>query len=166
MLTSSSCRVRRCGADNAALLRQIRLEALLDAPEAYGSTYDESRTFSLERWADMAGSRVYYLGESEGQVVGMAAGGRNDDHPDTHWLYGMYVSPSRRGSGLAPQLVEAVGEWARDEGATALHLHVGSTVARARAFYEKVGFVLTGDAKVMERDPSMHVLEMVKNLVR
>ena len=156
--------MRRCGADDALLLRQIRLEALLDTPDAYGSTYDDSRTFSLDRWAQMAATRVYYLGESEDHVVGMAAGGRNDDQPGTYWLYGMYVSPSQRGSGLARQLVDAVGAWARSEGATALHLHVGSTVARARAFYEKGGFTLTDNVKVMERNPSMHVLEMVKNL--
>ena len=165
MLTSPSYRVRRCGADDAVLLRQIRLEALLDTPEAYGSTYDDSRSFSLERWAEMATTRVYYLGECEGRVVGMAAGGHQDDHPGTHWLFGMYVSPSRRGSGLALQLVDAIAEWARNEGATALHLQVGSTVARARAFYEKVGFTPTHDVKIMERDPSKHVLGMVKRLV-
>jgi len=68
----------------------------------------------------------------------MASGGYNDAHPGTRWLYGMYVSPSQRGSGLANQLVDAVVSWARGEGAKEIFLHVTKSVARARAFYTKV----------------------------
>ena len=44
----------------------------------------------------------------------MVSGGYNDNHPGTHWLYGMYVTPAARGSGAAELLVEAVVDWARE----------------------------------------------------
>jgi len=51
----------------------------------------------------------------------------------------MYVTPSERGTGTAVLLVRSIGNgqgtWV-DE----VYLHVGSSVLRARAFYEKVGF--------------------------
>jgi GNAT superfamily N-acetyltransferase len=88
----------------------------------------------------------------------------NEQHPGTRWLYGMYVSPSARGSGIADQLVEVVEQWARNEGVDSLYLHVAEPMVRARAFYEKVGFRPTGDVITMERDASIHLHTMVKAL--
>jgi hypothetical protein len=45
-----------------------------------------------------------------------------------------------------------------------VYLHVTSSVARARAFYEKMGFVPTGDTITMGRDPSITLLTMVLEL--
>jgi GNAT superfamily N-acetyltransferase len=149
---------------DARALRAIRLEALADTPEAYGSTFEESRTWSARRWRKVARNWNYYLGECDGVVKGMASGGRNDQHPGTYWLYGMYVSPSERGSGLAPQLVDAVATWAREQGARQLYLHVTMSVARARAFYLKNGFIENGETLVMDRDPSITLCTMVKTL--
>jgi GNAT superfamily N-acetyltransferase len=76
----------------------------------------------------------------------------------------MYLSPSARGTGVAQQLVEAVESWARDEGVDSLFLHVAEPMARARAFYEKEGFVLTGEVIVMQRDPTIQLSTMAKRL--
>lgn len=154
--------VRRAGVRDAALLRAIRLESLRDTPEAYGSTYEDSARWTPRQWRTVAARWNYYLAERGGAVVGMASGGFNDAHPGTHWLYGMFVTPSARGTGVAAQLVEAVSAWARADGASALHLHVTESVSRARAFYEKVGFHATGDFILMDRDPSLRLLTMVR----
>lgn len=145
-------------------LRAIRLEALRDTPEAYGSTYDESLRWPTRKWRRMAKDWNYYLGECEGVVRGMASGGFNEEHPGTHWLYGMYVAPIARGSGLATQLVDAVATWASRQGGRQLYLHVTSSVVRARAFYRKVGFVENGETILMDRDPSITLYTMVKAL--
>jgi len=161
---NSPCIVRRAGVSDALVLRAIRLEALGDTPEAYGSTYEESLNWSARHWRKVAKNWNYYLGECDGDVRGMASGGYNDAHPGTRWLYGMYVSPSQRGSGLANQLVDAVVSRARGEGAKEIFLHVTKSVARARAFYTKVGFVENGETIVMDRDPSIILCTMVKTL--
>jgi GNAT superfamily N-acetyltransferase len=157
-------RVRSADVHDAKALRAIRLEALSDTPEAYGSTYEDSLKWSRLRWRWAAKTWNYYLGEFDGVVSGMASGGMNEEHPGTWWLYGMYVTPRARGSGLADQLVEAVSSWAREQGAPELFLHVTSSVARARAFYKKMGFCENGATIVMERDPSITLVTMVRSL--
>ena len=156
--------VRRCTALDWEKLKAIRLESLGDTPEAYGSTYDDAATWPDERWRSVASQWKYWLGERHGRVVGMVSGGLNDQHPGTRWLYGLYVTPAERGTGVAAQLVDEVSKWARGEGATSLYLHVTSTVLRARAFYEQTGFEPTGEVIVMDRDPSLRLVTMVRDL--
>ena len=156
--------VRRGEVRDAMLLRSIRLESLRDTPEAYGSTYEEARTWSDERWQSLARQWHFHLAERDGNVVGMVSGGLNDHAPGTHWMYGMYVAPPSRGTGAATQLVEVTCDWALAKGADSLYLHVTESVARARAFYEKCGFRSTGGSITMDRDPSIRLMTMVKNL--
>ena len=151
--------------NDAASLRAIRLEALLDSPQAYGSTYEESRTWAPRHWKALCRQWNYYLAFLDDQVVGVVSGGSNELHPGTRWLYAMYVSPGARGSGVADLLVQEVEQWARGEGVQSLYLHVAGPMARARAFYESAGFSDTGDVINMERDPSIQLLTMKKSLV-
>lgn len=156
--------MRRCGLGDAAALRVIRLEALTMASEAYGSTYKETLKWPEERWRSLCRRGNYYLARSEGEVVGMASGGTNDQYPGTRWLYGLYVTARARGTGVAAQLVEAVVEWATEERASTLHLHVNDSAERAKAFYEKTGFAPSGGFVTMSRDPRIRLIEMVRNL--
>jgi GNAT superfamily N-acetyltransferase len=164
-LSDAPFTVRRAAAKNWAALRAIRLEALSDTPEAFGSTFDAASNFSKDQWRQMAAQRCYWLAERDGVVVGMISGGPNDDHPGTRWLYGMYVTPSARGSGVAALLVAVVEEWARGEGVSELFLHVGSSVTRARAFYTKMGFEPTAESHYMTREPTLELLTMSRSLV-
>lgn len=156
--------VRRTTGDDWAALRAIRLEALADTPDAFGSTYEGTVSFSTRRWKTMATESRYFLAERDGTVLGMVSGGFNDQYPGTHWLYGMYVTPAARGSGVAPHLVNTVISWARDDGASELYLHVTTSVERARAFYQKMGFVETGERFSMERNRVLQLITMRKAL--
>lgn len=156
--------VRRVTSSDAEALRTIRLEALLDTPQAYGATYEELKDWPDERWEMICRRPNYFVAEYDGRVVGIVSGGRNEQFPGTRWLYGIYVTPFARGTGTAAQLVGAVEQWARGEGVNRLYLHVAEPVARARAFYERIGFRLTGETMVMDRDPSIRLLAMDKSL--
>jgi GNAT superfamily N-acetyltransferase len=164
-MTSTSYVVRRGGISDAMMLRAIRLDSLLDTPEAYGSTYEAASAWSDDRWRSAARQWHFYLAERDDEVVGMVSGGFNDAAPGTHWMYGMYVSPAARATGVAASLVEATCDWAVERGADALYLHVTESVARARAFYERSGFLATGATITMDRDPSIRLMTMVKSLV-
>lgn len=164
-MTDVALVVRRAETDDWPKLRAIRLEALSDSPEAFGSTYGVALKLSNYQWRAMVERSLYFLAERDGNVVGMVSGGLNDRHPGTHWLYGMFVTPSARGTNTASLLVDAVVEWARSEGATELYLHVTSIAQRARGFYARVGFVLTGENFGMDRDPRLTMLTMKKSLV-
>jgi GNAT superfamily N-acetyltransferase len=164
MTRESTLTLRLCGLPDWRDLRAIRLEALVDTPDAYGSTYEESVLWSDAQWKHAATTRLYYLADRDGVVVGMVSGGFNDAYPGTRWLYGMYVTPSERGSGTAARLVRAIDDWARSHGVAEVYLHVTTSVPRARAFYEKVGFRPTGESFRMERDPSLSLETMVQRL--
>ena len=156
--------VRRIETADWPVLREIRLEALSDAPEAFGSTLETTRRLSARQWRQRVATNAYFVAEREGVVVGMVSGGYNDNLPGTHWLYGMYVTPAVRGSVAAQLLVAAVVEWARGDGAREIYLHVASGVPRARAFYLKNGFTLTGEPFEMERDPSVTMQTLTRSI--
>ncbi len=163
-MTDVALIVRRAESDDWPKLRAIRLEALSDSPEAFGSTYAVAAKLSNYQWRSMVERSLYFLAERDGDVVGMVSGGPNDRRPGTHWLYGMYVTPPARGSEAASSLVESVVDWAKDEGASELYLHVTSIAARARAFYVRMGFVATGEDFRMDRDPNLIMLMLKKTL--
>ena len=123
MTSESTLSIRMCGVDDWADLRAIRLEALSDTPEAYGSTYEESVRQSDAQWKNAASTRLYYLAYRDGRVIGMVSGGFNDSYPGTRWLYGMYVTPSERGTGTAAVLVRSIGEL------SLIHIFAWQTVA-------------------------------------
>jgi GNAT superfamily N-acetyltransferase len=60
-------------------------------------------------------------------------------------LHQLYVDPALHGAGVAVTLLDWAKEFAHRRGATALLLTVWEENARARAFYEKHGFVAVGD---------------------
>ena len=157
--------VRRTGGADWESLRAIRLEALADTPEAFGTTLAEAAAYRDRRWRSMAEESPYFLADVDGRVVGMVRGGRNEHYPGTYWLYGMYVTPVERGGTAARALVDAVVAWALAEGATELFLHVGVGVARARAFYEKVGFTPTGERFAVRGARNLELETMAKQLV-
>jgi GNAT superfamily N-acetyltransferase len=156
--------VRRGGVDDAMKLREVRLEALSDTPEAYGSTYEGTATWDDEYWRDVAGRWRFFLAEEADAVVGMATGGRHDDYPGTWWLFGMYVTARLRGTRVADRLVDAVEAWAKGEGASELYLAVTEQVPRARAFYERLGYRPTGEVVSLHRDTSVGLINLVRRL--
>jgi GNAT superfamily N-acetyltransferase len=157
-------RVRRAGEADAEALRAIRLEALLDSPHAYGTTYEDVIDWDQERWRDLLTGSAYFFGEVDGVVRAMALGGSHEDFPGQTWLFGMFVGPDARGSGLADALVDAVAEWARLAGARELHLAVALEMTRAVSFYRRRGFVEVGEVRYMKRDPSRQIQTMACRL--
>lgn len=165
--------VRRVTPADGALLREVRLRALQDTPEAFGSTYDNEVRRPESFWHDRArnasaGNDLYSgLALADGEAVGLIGGFRNDEdghHADID-LVSMWVAPSHRGTGLAAALVEAVLVWARDDAeARVVGLWVTRGNDRAQRFYERLGFVETGDVQPLPSDPCKDEVRMVFGL--
>ncbi len=144
--------LRRAVLGDELLLRAVRLQALSDAPEAFGSTYEReaARTEGdWQRW--MSPAVTFILDHTEG-ANGMVAGVGDATDPGVVHLMAMWVHPALRGSGAADALVSAVIAWAQSEGASTVRLAVIETNDRARRFYERLGFRATGRRAVRERD--------------
>ena len=156
--------VRQVTEGDWPLVQLLRLEGLRDTPEAFGSTYEDTSLWDEERWKLVAREWNYFIAEVDGESAGLLSGSTNLSHPGTWWMFGMYVRPQYRGQGTADALVDRVVLWAKSQGASELYLHVTETVERARRFYEKMGFELNGQRIVMDRDPSISLVTMVKRL--
>jgi ribosomal protein S18 acetylase RimI-like enzyme len=80
-------------------------------------------------------------------------------------LISMWVSPAARGQGLADRLIAAVCDLARAEGAPELELWVTLRNDRARAFYQRAGFLATGDQQLVRpQEPDHWEERMVRPL--
>jgi GNAT superfamily N-acetyltransferase len=164
MMSTSSLRVRPGRVSDALALRDIRLEALADTPDAFGETYQQCAAWGEELWTLKAQEWNFYLLERDGRVAGMARGESHNERPDAPFLFAMYVSPAERGTEAARLLVDTVSAWAAAEGVEALYLYVSTAVPRARAFYIKVGFTDTGADLAMHRDESLVCAEMRRDV--
>ena len=164
---NSSISLRRLTSSDAAAFRSIRLEALRDAPEAFGSTFEKESGEHLQYFIDRVERNVVFGGFFGDSLAGVAGFYREAGAKMSHKgvLWGMYVKPEARGSGLATALVERLIEHARKE-VEQVQLTVVASNPRAKRFYERMGFVVYGLEKeaLKDRDTYFDEFLMVKFL--
>ena len=103
-----------------------------------------------------AGSAVFVLERPDGPC-GIAAGVAHTSEPAAVFLVSMWAAPAVRGTGAADLLVAAVLDWARARGARTVCLHVTQGNERARAFYLRNGFRVTGEELIRQRDGAIEI---------
>jgi ribosomal protein S18 acetylase RimI-like enzyme len=181
MGNENGVRLGRAEPDDWATLRQVRLAALADSPEAFASTLDRELGFEEAHWRERIGEWPWFLAWRAGAPVGMVAARALQadpkpgdpkpgdpkpgdpkpgdpkpadpaSEPPLGWhLTAMWVSPLARGSGVADLLVEAVVSHVRDRGGKLITLWVAAGNGRARAFYGRLGFQPTGRQQIYRR---------------
>lgn len=142
MIVSAMVEIRRLTAGDWAVWRAVRLEALREAPYAFGSTLDEWQgAGDIEsRWrARLEAVPFNVVAEIDGDPVGQASGTASNPSGDVE-LISMWVAPAARGRGVGEALIEAVVEWAGSQAAPAVALAVRRTNAAAVNLYERMGF--------------------------
>lgn len=149
---SSERSVRRAAPGDEPILREIRLQALREAPVAFGSTYEREMARTTSDWQRWISSGVTFILYESAGPRGLVAGRRDEADAAVVHLMAMWVHPANRGSGGAGNLVSAVVGWAQSEGAELVRLKVIEGNDRARHFYERMGFCPTGQRQVRERD--------------
>jgi ribosomal protein S18 acetylase RimI-like enzyme len=134
------------------MVRDVRLAALADAPDAFASTLAAERGQPEAEWRARIAALPWFLGFQDGEPAGLVAALPPDAVPDRVWhLVSMWVSPDARGGGLAGLLVGAVAEHVRQAGADRVTLWVAVGNDRARAFYRRMGFTPTGRRQMYPR---------------
>ena len=144
----ASLQIRRLAISDAALYRDIRLEALQQNPEAFGSTFERESAQALSRFeaalvrADIFGAFL------DGTLAGIAGYGTHENPKQAHkaLLWGMYVRAAARNAGLGRRLVAAVLDHARGR-VEMVQLSVVSENEAARRLYSSLGFVEFGYEK-------------------
>ena len=137
-------RIRRLTPDDWLIARQVRLAALKADPDAFGSTFDQEVGYGEGDWRGRLARRdcatfVAFAGDDDpaGIIVGAPYGQKAG-------LYSMWVDAEYRGEGIGGALVDAVIEWAMENGYSELLLDVADENPLAIALYESRGFAPTG----------------------
>ena len=161
----SEITVRALGVEEWEQYKTVRLDALQDSPDAFVATLDEEKGYDEEFWRLRLQRSERLLAEVDGRTVGVASVGHSqaegeEENPRVAELFGLWVAPEARGTGVATRLVQAGADTARRQGRSHLAYWVGSDNGRAVELYERMGFVATGRTGAMPHDPSITEFEM------
>jgi ribosomal protein S18 acetylase RimI-like enzyme len=138
--------VHRLSPDDWRLWRIVRLQALEDAPYAFGTSLSEWQgDGDLERrWRHRLEDVPFnVVAVVDGRPVGQGSGTAPDDRLSVE-LISMWVAPISRGNGIGEALIDAVVGWAEEIGARCVSLAVKEGNSHAIALYERTGFVDRG----------------------
>jgi ribosomal protein S18 acetylase RimI-like enzyme len=134
--------------DDAPAFRRVRLDALRLHPEAFIAAYEDEVQLSVEQFAERLTTPglTRFGGFAGEQLVGLVGLTLRSGFKERHkaHLFSMYVDAAHRRSGLAAQLVTAVIDKARAEGAKLLQLSVTIGNTSAQSLYRRLGFTPYG----------------------
>jgi GNAT superfamily N-acetyltransferase len=142
--------VRPLAAREWELYRALRLRALVDAPEAFGSTWAEESVRTDQDWAwrlnlgATSGHDRPLVAEVDGAAAGLAWAKVDAGDASLVNLFQMWVAPEARGHGVAAAILDAAIAWARGRNARAMQLGVVCGNDLARRLYERAGFRAVG----------------------
>lgn len=128
--------------------RDLRLEALRIAPEAFGSRYEDELANDELTWRERIGRIAFWQARLDAEPVGMIGlwevaepeVGSPDAPMAAAYLVAMYVRATARRLGIGSRLVETAAAEAARRGHDRLLLQVSARNLPARAMYESAGF--------------------------
>lgn len=142
--------IRLLDRSEADALRTLRLQALRDHPAFFGAAYEDEIQLSVEDFARRmpgppGGILGAFVSDAHGgaRLVAMATlfipAGRKQRHKGQ--IFGLYVEPGCRGSGVGRAVMQALIDKARTESMlNLLLLGVGLNNSAARGLYASLGF--------------------------
>ncbi len=139
--------VRVLGEEDWQVYRDLRLSALKESPGAFVAGYDEESAYDEQLWRDRMVRAHRLAAESDGGPVGTVCLGVHEDEPDAGEVFGLWVAPEARGTGVAWKLVRAGAARAAEDGRKRLYFWVGTEDGRAVAFASSFGFRPTADRR-------------------
>ena len=156
--------IHRLNSKNWKQFRTIRLQALEDSPDAFGSTLEKERQYSDDIWINRLSRTdvaTFVATAEEGSDVGLVTAAPYDQFLG---LYSMWVSPQARKSGVGGALVDELIQWATQQNHTRILLDVADQNTAAIAFYDSRGFKPTGVVGTLP-SPREHITEHQRELL-
>lgn len=159
----STIELRLLTADEWEVFRRVRLRALADTPQFFGSTLAEAQARTEADWRAALVDRAQFVASAEGVELGTVAGMPDFERDGVH-LISMWVAPEARGTGVSDLLVRAVLDWARAGGHRVVRLEFADGNTVAERLYLRHGFVRTGVSGFVRPGEPRLEYEMVHNL--
>jgi RimJ/RimL family protein N-acetyltransferase len=146
--------IRLLAPADAAMFRDVRLEALKQNPEAFASTFERENEKPLPWFQERVSQADIFGAFIEDELLGMVGFRAQDGSKTNHKavLWGMYLRATARNSGLGRRLIEAVVKHACGR-VEQLQLTVVSENQAAHRLYKNLGFVEYGrEMKALKQD--------------
>jgi ribosomal protein S18 acetylase RimI-like enzyme len=156
--------IRPLSANDAALLRDLRLRALLDSPDSFGPTHEQSLAEPPEFWEGWASGgdgrfQVLVAFGAEGLAVGLISCSFRE--PGVGGCGALWVAPETRGTGLGRALMEAAIDLLEGRGCERILLSV-TDGNPAERLYESLGFKRTGERHPMREGSPLFEVKMAR----
>src|SRR5450432_272174 len=149
---SEKISIRFVGESDVPAFRELRLEALREHPESFGSDYQENLQHPESFWIDRVREAIdkpdncIVLADAGNELAAMLgvfrAGGIKNRHAGTVW--GVYVRTKYRGKKLGDQMLKHELAWCRENEIRILRLTATTTNAAAIRCYSRCGFEVYG----------------------
>lgn len=153
--------IRPITKDDAETFFALRLEALQNNPEAYGSNYEDSvkkwtaESYTASRVPDVGSDDFIVTAELDGKLVGMIGFYRDTYPKERHigTIWGVYTAPAARRQGIGKKMLQAISDHAKNCDALAvINVAVITENQAAIKLYESVGFKAWGTQPDALRD--------------
>lgn len=159
--------IRRIAADEAAVLREVRLRMLLVDAASFSATHASEADEADEHWAERAhrlaggDDATQLLALDRSGPVGTVVVVRDEGDCALFHLYSMWVAPERRGHGLGAHLLATAEAWIEGVGGREAELSVTSAAPVAARLYARSGYVPDG-----RETPSPHTPGLIERSLR
>lgn len=163
---SSAPIVERLTAQEWRTYRDLRLRALADAPDAFGSTLAAERARLDAEWerqlaaAAPSPADLPLVARVGPEAVGLAWARIEDAVPEVAHLFQVWVAPEHRGRGIGQLLLDAAVAWARASGARSMVLNVTRGDTPAVRLYTRAGFRPVGAPEPLRPGSAVTVQSM------
>ena len=138
----------------------LRLTALSESPDAFGSTYEQARSLTADAYDEFASSRsesdtdALFIAIDQDEPLGMI-GAFFEKTTGRPFISSMWVRPDLRRCGIGRELFLLARDWLLQAGATEVHAWVVCDNDRARPFYQSLGFAGTSEFDQLPSNPEL-----------
>ena len=158
--------VHRVTPDDWESHRDLRLEMLQAAPDAFFTQYADVAELDEDAWRGRIATQCHFQARLDDDPVGSVGVWDDPETPqDASTLVAMYVAPRARGAGVGERLVDAVLAEAAVRGRARVVLEVTEGNDPAIGLYRRMGFDFDGTQHPLPRKPHLQELGMEKVLV-
>ncbi len=147
-------------------LRNMRLAALRDSPEAFLSTYQQEIDYDADRWRAEFVRGNWYIGIRASRPVSLLGVTHEPGMPIECYLEYLWVPPERRRSGIAHWMLIAILARLRAAAVRTASVWVLDGNEAARHLYERIGFVSSNHRQPLAARPGRSEEKLILTLGR
>ena len=156
---TNAIQICRTTANDGALLRQLRIAALTDAPYAFGARFEDELAKPLASF-DIIASRhacsetsTSFFAFIANVPIGMIGAFQEQYPPFRSFICSLWLEPAHRGTSAATKLVQTACSWLRRSSEQDVFAWVSDCNHRAQAFYRKLDFIPTTEHQPLPSNP-------------